>query len=342
MPDMVGFKYGEFSALPEGTTNGTIYVAKAADGKAYMYVDKDGEKLNITSPNATFYGEADWVDEETINVNIDGFSLEVGSQITVKMPGCYTNNDIGTAPILNKTYLTVNNTAKFLMRFRNAKNYRTLHMHSIWTFVYSGDAWELIGEVDTVNNGIVISTNTRFVDDGDSGSWADYAAPLLVGNVPAIAVDVQGHFDSIKAFYVEGKTPTLVGDGTLQIPSGYLDIGKWGTYTQPYIRLLSDDIMAGNGQGALTISDNSINWQAFNIDGNCSLYFNETGIALGDDDIYGGRFANISSEEIWFMPNIYTDGSVYSASRRLPHVYYGTTTPSPSTGQNGDVYIMYS
>lgn len=346
MPDMVGFKYGEFSALPEGTTNGTIYVAKAADGKAYMYVDKDGEKLNITSPNATFYGEAEWEDEETINVDLEGFSLELGSQVTIKMPSPYDEDDFGTSPILNQTYLTVNNMHKAKMVTRQEAR-RTLLTGSIWTFVYTNTGWELVGEVDTVNNGITLSPSSTFINNG---RWSDSDAPLLVGNITISdfasltgTPTKEGAIKSVKAFYKPGITPTLGEDGTLTIPGGYLAIGEYDSHQMNYITIASDNMYDYSGQpGCIRITPNYIHWHDFNGVNDCILYFNETGIALAADMIYGGRFANITSDEVWFGPSVTTNSNFYSAGRRHPHVYYGTTTPSPSTGQNGDVYIMYN
>lgn len=343
-PVMVGFKYGDFNALPDSTTNGTIYVAKAADGKAYMYVDKNGEKLNITSPNATFYGVAEWVDEETINVNLDGFTLEIGSQITIKMPGWYDTNDIATAVTTGVTYLTINDESKMQLAMRD-NAIRPLLTNSIWTFVYDGNSWQLIGEVDTTNNGITLfqSTNPSLQGATDTGGlWSSNPAPLLVGNVAAVSAgQAQAYFPSIKAFYAEGKTPTLDADGRLRVPSGYMTIGSTGTYSYPYLNIESDYVCNGWGPGCVSISSEYINWYDYDGNAGCYLYLNDDGIALGSIN-YGSKFANISDSETWFANSIHTDGYVYDMVGRLPHVYYGTAAPSSSTGQNGDIYIMYS
>ena len=279
MPEMGGVKYGEFSALPEGTTNGTIYVAKAADGKAYMYVDKDGEKLNITSPNATFYGEADWVDEETINVDLEGFSLEIGSQVTIKIPPAQ-DNDLGKSVILNQTYLTVNHGAKAKMTFHNSESRRTLFVHSIWTFVYTGSAWALIGEVDTVNNGITISKGTTFVDMGDQEDWENYPAPLLVGNVAAAAIGVHGYAPSVKAFYNQ-LTPTLNAEGLLFVP-GSLLVGETDAIGS---RIQVQGNSSYDNLRTVTIDPNGFHIQdAATEQLNMHIYFDGDGIRIADDN----------------------------------------------------------
>lgn len=343
MPDMVGFKYGEFNALPDSTTNGTIYVAKAADGKAYMYVDKDGEKLNITSPNATFYGEAEWMDEETINVDLEGFSLELGSQVTIKMPQPY-NNDLSSAPILNKTYLSINNSAKAPMSFRGPGQ-RTLLAGSTWTFVYANNKWEIIGEVDTTNNGIVISNQTKFVDMGEQEDWQDYPAPLLVGNVAAAAIGVHGYAPSVKAFYQPDCTPTLNADGLLYVPNsllvGEID-GSGGIKVQGMASY--DDLRT------VTIDSNGFHIQDVIPEKlNMHVYFDSDGIRIADNNNDGNAILmKISTEPelsgiTYWGGDMYLErGDYYNSRGKLSNIFYGTTTPSPSLGQNGDVYIMYN
>lgn len=344
MPDMVGFKYGEFSALPEGTTNGTIYVAKAADGKAYMYVDKDGEKLNITSPNATFYGEADWVDEETINVDLEGFSLEIGSQVTIKIPPAQ-ENDLGKSVILNQTYLTVNHGAKAKMTFHNGESRRTLFVHSIWTFVYTGSAWALIGEVDTVNNGITISKGTTFVDMGDQEDWENYPAPLLVGNVAAAAIGVHGYAPSVKAFYEKWCTPTLAADGMLYVP-GSLRVGEIDGSSSIEVQGTS----SYDNLRTVTIDPNGFHIQdAAPEQLSMHVYFDGDGISIADDNNDGGAILmTISTESelngitYWGGNMTLERGDYYNSRGKLSNIFCGTSVPSSNLGANGDVYIMYS
>lgn len=346
-PVMVGFKYGDFNALPDSTINGTIYVAKAADGKAYMYVDKNGEKLNITSPNATFYGVAEWVDEETINVNLDGFTLEIGSQITIKMPEWYDTNDIATAVIIGTTYLSINNEFRMKLTMRAGAK-RTLLANSIWTFVYDGTSWQLIGEVDTINNGMVISTQTTIqtVEGGDD--WDNWHAPLLVGNVAAASVNATGYYPSVKAMYKDNITPTLGKGGILRVP-GTLRVGNTddnnGSITiNGYVTDGSG--YTGDRPQTVVIDGEKLHW--YSSEGDMSIYLNSDSIRISDDYSGYGVFFEMYHEEngggiTYHGGDISaSNGFIYDTVGRLPHVYYGTTAPSSSTGQNGDIYIMYS
>lgn len=319
MADMVHFQHGSWNTLPDVIENGTIYVAKAADGKAYMYIDKDGEKLNITSPSSSFYTVCDTersIDEKSISA--EGFDLTEGAQITVRFTDGL-NLQASTTFNINGSIVTV--------KYRDgATSSKNLAKNATYTFVYDGTSFQLIGDINEVNNGITMSpaNDTDYhplliaAAQGPETLDSDAVKSMLAVTNPEKEITATiniGRLNAPGGFYAHGGSATD-GNETRAIYNstgiGMLGNFEGGSYSQWSIYPDTDGNLIFNGVG-----DN----------GNVAMSLN-----LIDETLY------VSNASINYLSSY----QVTQNGRRVPNLYYGTTKPTSDIGVNGDIYIMYS
>ena len=316
----LNFLHGDRANLEsKAITEGTVYVAKGDDKRAYMYVDLDGQRYDISAPNSTYYGISSDVDEDARTVACDDFELEPGITITVLFT---------TAPHLGAlATLNVNNTGDVPIFYKGSNSLgKTLPANSVYTFIYIDGKFHLIGDLDNKTT-ISSSTTTTF-------------KPIVINN------GTTGQFET--GLYNANKPITAqLSSGTIKAPGGIETAGENDSFgnnqsiqysNQGIIYRDQDDERSYDiyfNPGSIKILDLQ-NWMkclSINIAGG-EMYFNGNIVANNGLSTYGDLIVdgNVSTEY----------GNFYSQGYRLPRVYYGTSAPDDGDGEDGDIYIMYS
>ena len=131
-------------------------------------------------------------------VSLTNFTLVVGSRVVVK----FTVTNTATNPTLN-----VNNTgAKPIVYRGNAISAWYLGANRVYSFVYDGTNWNLMGDLDTnstytasagikINGNLIQHTNavTAGTASGDASKTLTYGGTFTI---PSISYDAQGHITS--------------------------------------------------------------------------------------------------------------------------------------------------
>ena len=205
MTDMVQFKHGTWSTLPEAVENGTIYIAKAADGKAYMYMDKDGEKLNITSPNTNFYGVCSTTrDTNEKVVSIPGFLLTEGALVTINFSDGLNLTDTLT--------LNINSLGGRPIYYRGVLgSNKGLAKNTIQDFLYDGTTFHLVGDINEVNNGITISPSND----------TNYHPLLIAAAQGPKTLDAEATKSMLAVTNPEKEITATLNIGRLNAPGGF-------------------------------------------------------------------------------------------------------------------------
>lgn len=318
----LNFLHGDRANLEsKAITEGTVYVAKGDDKRAYMYVDLDGQRYDISAPNSTYYGISSDVDEDARTVACDDFELEPGITITVLFT---------TAPHLSElATLNVNNTGDVPIFYKGSNSVNiTLPTNSVYTFIYIDSKFHLIGDLDNKTN-IIANTTTTF-------------KPMVINN------GTIGHFAT--GLYNANKPITAqLSSGTIKAPGGIETSGSNNEYSD------SQTIKYGN-QGIIYDSDDESYQIYFNPNhifirgdggrmmqmypGSHQTYLYSHLEISGSPD--NGIYCDEGDIEL-YSGNVTTEyGNFYSQGRRLPRVYYGTSEPDDGDGEDGDIYIMYS
>lgn len=293
---------------------GTVYIAKAGNNRAFMYADLDNVRYNITTPNKTYYGVSPEVKPDIPSndnwqriktVTCDDFVLEPGATITVLFSS--------SLYLFNAT-LNVSNSGAVSIAYRgDVSSKKFLPANSVYTFIYIDGKFHLVGDIDQVNNGIylepfqgnsnrpLILLNDTYTGDTYKSAHGSYSSNLMFNGSE---LDVSGNHGI-------GSVRVLGQDGN-------------NTLGPNYIARRNDD---ADLCSAIYLTDNAIR-----------LYHDKAGdiMVLNDDStvtLYG---------EMGIYGDLGVIEDVYARGRRLPHVWYGTTPPDSSIGQDGDVYIMYS
>lgn len=210
---------------------------------------------------------------------------------------------------------------------------------------FDGETFELLETIPSINNGINVSVghtaDARYLYDPEADKEMSIT-PLLVGLMTEYKSTPE-----VKAFVNREKPITAnLETGTIIAPGG---IEMNGINDDSY----NTQCIYYNSQG--------IHYRDFDSGRNYDIYLNPSQIKIVDQysgikhlqmDMGPDRELFINgpvklSNDIEAQGSIYTDNDVYAldstgSSRRIPHTYYGTTPPSDSLGQDGDVYIMYS
>ena len=315
--EKLGLKYGNWTSLPDTIAKGTIYVAKAADGKAYMYVDTPtGEKLNITTPNSTFYAICSTATATKAKVvSCPGFELITGAQITVRFPK-------GIGLEAGDVTLNVNNTGAVPIIYRTAANSLSVNTSTIGyrtlTFVYNGTQFDIIGDLDTDTTGM----NTTCASSGVYPLLAAKTYPTTDGTTSAATGIIS----------LDKQILTDTQYGHLYVP-GHLFAGR--VDKKHYL-----DIIGPTMQFNHVDTDEGYYWEM----GQPSHWYT---LELTDPYDYSVLYFDCGGEEAysnyyWFFNNGIDAEYLCHAGRRVPQIYSGTTAPSNSIGENGDIYIMYS
>ena len=302
----LNFLHGDRANLEsKAITEGTVYVAKGDDKRAYMYVDLDGQRYDISAPNSNYCGVSSNDDPCVRTVACDDFDLEPGISITVLFT---------TEVELDEATLNVNNTGAVPIMYRN-DNYsgRFINAGSAYSFVYINSQFHLIGDLDsdTVLYGVKVSSSTTnankpiFIANGTTGS------------------NITGLYNANKPITANPSTGSMRIPGSVQ--SGTLHVGN-DSSVSPVVYVQGD----------------YINWYGYSdwsgVEGDWYIYNNGDTLEIAEDMHYGGKRIIIQADgSIQSL-----DGNFYSQGYRLPRVYYGTSAPDDDEGEDGDIYIMYS
>ena len=352
--EKLGLKYGNWvynttdtskdgNGLPTAINKGTIYVAKTSDGHAQMYVDSpSGERLAIGSAGAgSFFATCNTaMSVATKVITCPGLSTPVhGTMLIVKFANLFDAS-------INNIKLKINNTTYDLNNATyDGKDDLGLR-GSFITFIY-----------DSSINGFEIL---------DNEFWNRITPSTILSGED----DSRHYLISTSASYDNGDGTTGLGPSGLYVPNyqaPYID--AWGGMTLPSGWL---EINNDNSAHRVAFYPSSIEWYR---DGYYEYYLDVGSTAFNLYD------ANEEQDMLWisspdwqlYTPfDIYTDGNIYSEYRitcndlytyggvsstgnistagnlyhkqgvRVPRVWSGTTVPSDSVGENGDIYIMYS
>lgn len=293
---------------------GTVYIAKAGHNRAFMYADLDNVRYNITTPNKTYYGVSPEVkpDEPSNDnwqriktVTCDDFVLEQGATITVLFSS--------SLRLFNAT-LNVSNSGAIPIAYRGeVSSNKFLPANSVYTFIYINGKFHLVGDIDQVNNGMTIKAVDNDTAQGGYLFTVEDPSKSAIGEINTqnpIRVDASGNV-------------TFPEDSTMRIPSSTIIVYDDESTT----RIVPGGIvlmMEGSEQFYISPHGNN-------------LYF--------EGDTGGGMWLNCTNNTLYagtVSASLLTGAQVMQAGRRVPNVWYGTTPPDSSIGQDGDIYIMYS
>ena len=308
------FKQGLEENLESVTHDeGTVYIAKAGNNRAFMYADLDNTRYNITTPNKTYYGVSPEVKpDESSNdnwqriktVTCDDFVLEQGATITVLFSS--------SLYLFNAT-LNVSNSGAIPIAYRGeVSSKKFLPANSVYTFIYINGKFHLVGDIDQVNNGMTI----KEVDNGTA--QGGYLFTVEEPNKSAT-----GEINTQNPIYVDAE-------GNITLPESST-IG--GTYTA--FRSTWDEGFVRLDSGGIALKSEGDTFYLYPEGDNF--------IVEGDN---GGYVRLKSSTNTLYAETVsaslLTGAQVWQQGRRVPNVWYGTTPPDSSIGQDGDIYIMYS
>lgn len=291
---------------------GTVYIAKAGNNRAFMYADLDNVRYNITTPNKTYYGVSPEVkpDEPTNDnwqtiktVTCDDFVLEPGATITVLFSS--------SLQLYNAT-LNVSNSGAIPIAYRGeVSSHKFLPANSVYTFIYINGKFHLVGDIDQVNNGVhvepqpqntnrpLLLLNDEYTGDVYKSAHGEYSPGLTYNGYSLVLTNSSLHInDPVSDGY------NLLGGSWITYHDDDGNIGPAIYFENDLMRLYHDNV------GDIMVLRNNRNIDAY---GNVTIH-----------------------------KDLQVTGDVYARERRLPHVWYGTTTPDSSIGQDGDIYIMYS
>ena len=301
----LNFLHGDRANLEsKAITEGTVYVAKGDDKRAYMYVDLDGQRYDISAPNSNYCGVSSDDDLYVRTVACDDFDLEPGISITVLFT---------TDVELDEATLNVNNTGAVPIMYRNDNcSCKYIDAGSAYSFVYINSQFHLIGDLDTntVLYGVQVNTSTTNANK-----------PIFIAN-GTIGTNITGLYNANKPITANPSTGSMTVPGRMQ--SGTLGVGN------------DSDVAP-----VFDVQGDSINWYGFSdwsgMYGDWYIYNNGNTLEIAEDYNHSGKIIIIHSDG-----SINTYGNFYSQDHRLPRVYYGTSAPDDGEGEDGDIYIMYS
>ena len=292
---------------------GTVYIAKAGHNRAFMYADLDNVRYNITTPNKTYYGVSPEVkpDEPTNDnwqkiktVTCDDFVLEQGATITVLFSS--------SLHLFNAT-LNVSNSGAIPIAYRGeVSSNKFLPANSVYTFIYINGKFHLVGDIDQVNNGMTIKEVDNDTVQGGYLFTVEEPSKSAIGEINIqnpIHVDASGNV-------------TFPEDSTMRIPYGTIIVDEDEGSTR--IAPGGIDLMMESEQFYIYPRGNSLYFEG---DNGGAMWLNSM-----NDTLYAGTVS----------ASLLTGREVWQAGRRVPNVWYGTTPPNSSMGQDGDIYIMYS
>lgn len=292
---------------------GTVYIAKAGNNRAFMYADLDNVRYNITTPNKTYYGVSPEVKPDTPNndnwqriktVTCDDFVLEPGATITVLFSS--------SLYLFNAT-LNVSNSGAISIAYRgDVSSKKYLPANSVYTFIYINGKFHLVGDIDQVNNGVTIK--------GVNNSTAT-GGYLFTVEEPGKSM--QGEINTQNPIYVDREGNITLPEDSEMSGFGTAFVSHWD---EGYARIDSEGI-------------------AFSREGS-NFYFYPNGDDLtfkSDSGAYMRlRGLNNTLYAGTVSASLLTGAEVWQQGHRVPNVWYGTTPPDSSIGQDGDIYIMYS
>lgn len=309
----LNFLHGNRANLEsKAITEGTVYVAKGDDKRAYMYVDLDGQRYDISAPNSNYCGVSSDDDLYTRTVACDDFDLEPGISITVLFT---------TDVELDGATLNVNNTGAVPIMYRDDNNSCSyIYSGSAYSFVYINSQFHLIGDLDT---------NTVLYGVQVNSSTTNAQKPIFIAN-GTTGSNITGLYNASKPITANPYTGSMIVPGSMK--SGTLSVGN-DSSVSPVLHFGGD----------------YMNWYGYSdwsgMEGDWYIYNNGDTLEITEDNNYGGKIIIINSNGsiTSINGNINTEyGNFYSQGYRLPRVYYGTSEPDDGDGEDGDIYIMYS
>lgn len=359
MAEQLGLKYGNWvynttdtskdgNGLPSAIDKGTIYVAKTSDGHAKMYIDSpNGERLSIGGGEGSHFATCTTATATAEKViTCAGMSApQNGTMITVKFNPVFDSS-------INNIKLKINGTS-YDVHNGTYGGYSELGLvTSLVTFVYNGSTskFEIMNNPWDSTRGVHINVNDND-DDGrhylistsdaywyNNNSTGPQSGPSGLWVSPynnAISTDTTGSLYvpggitiNSNTDYSEGMQLSINGDSIQW--RGYSDYngahGNWSLYNNGSTLKLYEDYYSGYARILIGAEDLTINDPVY--------------IQYGDLTVDYGITTN---GEIYSGDSIYSEGNLYHRGGILvPRIYSGTTAPSNSVGQNGDIYIMYS
>lgn len=363
MAEQLGLKYGNWvynttdtskdgNGLPTAIDKGTIYVAKTSDGHAKMYVDSpNGERLSIGGGEGSHFATCTTATATAEKViTCAGMSApQNGTMITVKFNPVFDSS-------INNIKLKINGTSYDVHNGTYGGHSELGLVASIVTFVYNGSTskfeimnnpWDStrgihVNVTDNSGRHYLIGTSDDYwannsstapqtgPQSGPSGLW-------LAPRNNAIFTDTDGSLyvpggiiinSNIDPWDYEGMQLSIEGDAIRWY--GYSDFNaEYGSWT-----------LYNNGSELKLCEDYHSNYPRIHISAYDLTINDPVHIQYGDLTVDNGI---TTDGQIYSSDNIYSGGNLYhQGSIRVPRIYSGTTVPSDSVGQNGDIYIMYS
>lgn len=359
MAEQLGLKYGNWvynttdtskdgNGLPSAIDKGTIYVAKTSNGHAKMYIDSpSGERLSIGGGEGSHFATCTTATATAEKViTCAGMSApQNGTMITVRFNPVFDSS-------INNIKLKINGTSYDVHNGLYSGNSELGLVTSLVTFVYNGSTskFEIMNNPWDSIRGVHINV-TENDDDGRHyliGTSDDYWANNLSTGPQsgpsglwlspynnAISTDTTGSLYVPGSIIVnsntdldEGMQLSINGDSIHWY--GYSDYGGersgWTLFNNGSTLELHEQEHSGYPRILISAYSLTINDPVYIQYGDVYV---EQGISA-DGQIYSG--SSISS-----AGNLYHQDGI-----RVPRIYSGTTIPSDSVGQNGDIYIMYS
>lgn len=218
----LNFLHGDRANLEsKAITEGTVYVAKGDDKRAYMYVDLDGQRYDISAPNSNYCGVSSDDDYYVRTVACDDFDLEPGISITVLFT---------TDVELDGATLNVNNTGAVPIMYQD-DNYscRYINAGSAYSFVYINSQFHLIGDLDT---------NTVLYGVQVNSSTTNANKPIFIAN-GTTGNNITGLYNSSKPITANPSTGAMTIPGCMQ--SGSLQVGN-DSSVSPVVKVYGDSV----------------------------------------------------------------------------------------------------
>lgn len=361
MAEQLGLKYGNWvynttdtskdgNGLPTAIDKGTIYVAKTSDGHAKMYVDSpNGERLSIGGGEGSHFATCTTATATAEKViTCAGMSApQNGTMITVKFNPVFDSS-------INNIKLKINGTSYDVHNGTYSGNSEFGLVTSLVTFVYNGSTskFEIMNNPWDSTRGVHINV-TENDDDGrhyligtsddywaNTNSTGPQSGPSGLWLSPynnAISTDTTGSLYVPGSITINSNIDPWNSEG-MQLSIGSESI-RWYGYSD-YTGKYGDWTLYNNGSSLQLFENYDSSYQRIQINPYDLTINDPVHIQYGDLHVdygitTGGNIS--SSSSIYALGNLYhQDGT------RVPRIYSGTTVPSDSVGQNGDIYIMYS
>lgn len=362
MAEQLGLKYGNWvynttdtskdgNGLPTTIDKGTIYVAKTSDGHAKMYVDSpNGERLSIGGGEGSHFATCTTATATAEKViTCAGMSApQNGTMITVKFNPVFDSS-------INNIKLKINGTSYDVHNGTYSGNSELGLVTSLVTFVYNGSTskfeimnnpWDStrgvhINVTENDNNEkkhyLIGTSDDYWANNHSTGPQSGPSGLWLSPYNNAISTDITGSLYVPSGIIINSNIDPWEQGGMQLLIEG--DAIRWYGYSD-YGGQYGDWSLYNNGSTLELHEDYHNGFTRILIDANSLTINDHVHIQFGDLVVDNGI---TTDGQIYSGDSIYSEGNLYhQGGTRVPRIYSGTTVPSDSVGQNGDIYIMYS